>query len=431
LAWALLPFKACAEIKLRMNTNSTSPTETPEEWEEGPALFSAMDALTWMGEGKKFIASATLLITLGSMAYALLKPNVFTARTSMLPPTSQQQSGSAAALAALGSLGALAGGSLSGKAPDELYVSLLKSDTVWRALSTQFDLKTRYDVKNYESLKSTIPRYVRVSSDKKSGLISVEVDDEDGRFAANLANAHSVEVVKLLSRLAVSEAQQRRLFFEQQLKDTKEHLIEAEQALLKVQEKSGMVVLDKQASAIIEAVAQLKTRIAEREIKLKVLRTTTTAENPDVRLLSSELSALRTELARMESSTPPSKSNKSEGSIDIPIGQLPAAAVEYVRAVREVKFQETMLASMLRQFEVAKLDEAKESPALQQVDVAMAPDRKSKPQRALIVLGGLLASLVLSSVFVIWRGHRKNTENTSPESELARAKLSLAWKLKR
>jgi tyrosine-protein kinase Etk/Wzc len=409
----------------------SSPDEAAPEWEEDPQLFSAIDALTWIGEGKKFIASTTLVITLGALTYAMLKPDVFTARTSMLPPASQQQSGSAAALAALGSLGALAGGGLSGKAPDELYVSLLKSDTVWRALSTQFDLKNRYNVKNYENLKTTIPRYVRVSSDKKSGLISVEVDDEDGQFAANLANAHSVEIVKLLSRLAVSEAQQRRQFFEQQLKDTKEHLIDAEQALLKVQEKSGMVVLDKQASAIIEAVAQLKTRIAEREIKLKVLRTTTTAENPDARLLTSELAALRTELARMESNTHPPKSNKSEGSIDIPIGQLPAAAVEYVRAVREVKFQETMLASMLRQFEVAKLDEAKESPALQQVDVAMAPDRKSKPHRALIVLGSLFASLFLSSIFVIWRGHRKNSKNTTPEIEMARAKLSQAWQLKR
>ncbi len=411
--------------------NSPPPLPAEQEWEEAPPLFSAIDVLTWLGEGKKLIASVTLFIALGSVAYALLKPDLFTSRTSMLPSGSQQQSGSAAALAALGSLGALAGGNLSGKAPDELYVSLLKSDTVWRALNTQFDLKTRYNSKNYENLKAQISRHVRVSSDKKSGLISVEVDDEDPQFAAQLANAHSVEIVKLLGRLAVSEAQQRRQFFEKQLEDTKEHLIAAEQALLKVQEKSGMVVLDKQASAIIEAVAQLKTRIAEREIKLKVLRTTTTLENPDVRLLNSELSALRSELARMESSTPTPNSTKGENRIDIPIGQLPSAAVEYVRAMREVKFQETMLASMLRQFEVAKLDEAKESPALQQVDVAMVPDRKSKPHRAMIVLSGLLIGLVFSSAFVIWRGQRKLLKNTNPEIELARAKLLNAWKLKR
>jgi tyrosine-protein kinase Etk/Wzc len=404
--------------------------ETPNAPETEDAL-RLLDALTWLGEAKKFIVITTLIATAAAVAFALLKPNIFTARTTLLQPSSQQQSGSAAALAALGSLGALAGGSLAGKAPDELYVGLLKSDTVWRALNAQFDLKTRYEVKSYESLKPEIAAHVRVASDKKSGLISVEVDDPDPQFAANLANAHSVEVIKLLSRLAVSEAQQRRVFFEQQLKDTKEHLIEAEQALRKVQEKSGMVVLDKQASAIIEAVAQLKTRIAEREIRLKVLRTTTTAENPDVRLLRTELDALRAELARMESTGGAPKSGRSEGSINIPIDQLPSAAVDYVRALREVKFQETMLASMLKQFEVAKLDEAKEAPALQQVDVALPPDRKTKPQRANIVLTTLLVSLGAACGFTIWRKNRalrQASDDPLNTDAQAWARVRQAWR---
>jgi tyrosine-protein kinase Etk/Wzc len=401
--------------------------ETEDDLDEGPAV-GLLDLLTWLGEGKRVIGAVTAVAAVLSLIYALLQPLIFTARTTLLAPGSQQQSTSAAALAALGSLGGMAG-SLTGKTPDELYVNLLKSDSVQRALATKFDLYKRYEVETYEVLRKVIPRYVRVLSDKKSGVITLEVDDKDPKFAADLANAHAGEVAKLLSRLAVSEAQQRRMFFEQQLKDTKENLIKAEQSLRQVQEKSGMVVLDQQAEAIIKAVAELKSRIAEREVRLKVMRTSTTAANPDVQLLNSELTALRAELTRMESSSG-SVTAGGTGSIDIPVGKLPAAAIDYVRAAREVKFQETMMTSMLRQFEVAKLDEAKEGQSLQQVDVAMPPDRKSKPSRALIVLAATFAALLLSSLFVVWRKYRAMVREQSPETAQAWAQLAKAWRLR-
>ncbi len=410
-----------------MSTSDT-PIATPadDDFDDGPSV-SLVDLLTWIGEGKRLIFTVTGLAIAGSLTAALLLPPVFTARTTLLPPGSQQQSNSAAALAALGALGGVAGG-LATKTPDELYVNLLKSDSVQRALDQRFNLRERYEIKTYEALRRALPGYIRISSDKKSGVITVEVDDEDPQFAADLANAHATEITKLLGRLAVSEAQQRRVFFEQQLKDAKENLIQAEQALRQVQEKSGMVVLDKQAEAIIGAVASLKARIAEREVQQKVMRTTSTAQNPDLQRLSSELAALRSELARMESA--PGVGGPA-GGLDIPVGQLPAASVDYVRAVREVKFQETMLGSMLRQFEVAKLDEAKEAPALQQVDAAVKPDYKSKPSRALIVLGSTLAALLLSSLFVVVRRYSAVAREQDPESAAAWQALSRAWKLRR
>jgi len=409
---------------------SPVPVNAPvaDDFDDGPSV-SLVDLLTWLGEGKKVIAAVTVAAAVVSVGVSLAMPNIFTARTSLLPSNSQQQGGgSAAALAALGSLGGLAGG-LGAKTPDELYVNLLRSDSVQRALDARFELRKRYDIETYEVLRGTLPKYIKITADKKSGVITVEVDDEDPKFAADLANAHAGEISKLLSRLAVSEAQQRRVFFEQQLKDTKENLIRAEQALRDVQEKSGMVVLDKQAEAIIEAVAQLKTRIAEREIRLKVMRTSTTAENPDVRLLVSELAALRTELARMESRS--AATADKEGNIDIPIGKLPSAGLEYVRAMREVKFQETMLGSMLRQFEVAKLDEAKDAPALQQVDVAEPPDRKSKPKRATIVVGSTLAAFLLMVGWTLWRRYSEVARAQNPEFAERLATLRGAWRLRR
>lgn len=402
-----------------------------DELDDGPAV-GLLDLLTWLGEGKRTIAIVTGAAVLVSLVVALLKTPIFTARTTLLPPSSQQQSSSAAALAALGALGGLAGG-IAAKTPDELYVNLLKSDSVQRALATRFDLYKRYEVKTYEAMRKAMQQYVRVTADKKSGVITLEVDDEEPKFAAELANAYAGELTKLLGRLAVSEAQQRRAFFELQLKETKDNLVQAEQTLRTVQEKSGMIVLDQQAEAIIKAVADLKARIIEREVRLKVMRTTTTAQNPDVRLLSSELAALRSELARMESSSGvvASRSASAPGGIDIPIGKLPAAAVDYVRAAREVKFQESLLASMLRQFEAAKLDEAKEGPILQQVDVALPPDRKSKPSRALIVLASTLVALLLSSVYVIWGRYRDLVRTQDPEAAQAWARLSQAWRLRR
>ena len=384
------------------------------------------EMLTWLGRRKGTIAAVTLVAAVASVAVGFMLPKWYTARATMLAPGSQQQSGSAAALAALGSLGGLVGGGAA-KTPDELYVALLKSDSVQRVLADRFALKARYDVETYETLRKVLPTYIRVSSDKKSGLISVEVDDKDAQFAANLANGHAGEITKVLGRLAVSEAQLRRVFFDKQLSETKERLITAEQNLRAVQEKSGVIVLDKQAEALITGAAQVRTLIAEREVQLKVLRTSATDQNPDVIRLNSELRALRSELARMESS----QGGNAGSAVDIPVGKLPQAAIDYVRARRELKLQETLLESMVRQFESAKLDEAKEGPTLQLVDVAVPPDRKSKPSVTLIALAATLGTLLLSCLVVLVRGYLAWSRERSPEDARARDALALAWRWRR
>lgn len=396
-----------------------------DDIEDDGQRVSLVDVLTWLGHGKRLIAATTVVTTIVALVMALVMTPTYTARTTMLPPGAQQQSGSAAALAALGSLGGLAGG-LGAKSPDELYVALLKSDSIMRSLDARFDLKKHYGVKTYETLRKALPLRIRVSSEKKSGVIIVEVDDEDPKFAADLANAHPADLAKLLDRLAVSEAQQRRVFFEQQLKETKEHLIKAEQDLRLVQEKSGVIVLDKQAEALIGGAAQLRSQIAEREVQLKVLRTGATEQNQDVIRLTSELRALRLELARMES-----KQDGNAGSaVDMPVGKIPEAAIDYVRARRELKLQETLLEAMVRQYEMAKLDEAKEGPALQQIDRAIPPDFKSKPSRGLIVKLGALLGVLGASVFVVWRGYIRLVRENDPESAVAWQSLRRAWRLR-
>ena len=414
-----------------LSADSTNPLDAAGQLlldaeDDGPAV-GLTDIATWLGERKLLIGAVTLAAAVVSLTIALLMPPIYTARTTLLAPGSQQQSGGAAALAALGALGGLAPSGLGGKSPDELYVALLKSDTVVRALTERFDLKTHYDVANFEALRKVLPSFVRVTSDKKSGVISVEVDDKDAKFAADLANAHEPEITKLLGRLAVSEAQLRRAFFEKQLDETKERLIKAEQGLRTVQEKSGVIVLDKQAEALISAAALVRAQISEVEVQLKVMRTSATEQNPVVLRLASELRALRSELARMESA----QGGVAGSALDIPVGKIPEASIDYVRARRELKLQEMLLESMLRQYEIAKLDEAKEGPMLQQVDVAVPPDRKSKPARALIVVSSVLGALLLASVWVVWRRYVALLHELDPAGAVAWTRLRDAWRWQR
>ncbi|HZW76601.1 MAG TPA: Wzz/FepE/Etk N-terminal domain-containing protein [Caldimonas sp.] len=415
-----------------LSADSTTPQAALQalydtEEDEAPAV-SLTEVLTWLGESKRPIAIVTVAVALAALVVALLLPPIYTARASFLAPMSQQQSGSAATLAALGALGGLGGlGGFSAKTPDDLYVALLKSDSVLRGLDARFDLKKHYDVETHEALRRVAPSFIRVTADKKSGVINVEVDDKDAKFAADLANAHDAEVTKLLGRLAVSEAQLRRVFFEKQLQDTKENLVKAEQGLRGVQEKSGVIVLDKQAEALITGAALLRAQIAEREVQLRVLRTSATEQNPAVIRLNSELSGLRAELARMESAQ-----GGAPGSVvDMPVGKLPEAAIDYVRARRELKLQETLLETMVRQYEIAKLDEAKEGPSLQQVDIAQPPDHKSKPMRAMIVLVSALIALLATSAWIVARRYVTLRRARDPIASAAWRGLVRAWRIRR
>ena len=413
--------------------NAMDPQRDTAEWvrqgevadddEPGVAL---LDLLTWIGEGKRLIAGVTVAVALLSIGVSLLLPNEYTARATLLPPGSQGQSSSAAALAALGALGGGLGGlsGLAAKTPDELYVALLKSDSVQRVLADKFDLKTRWDKKTYEELRKEFPQHVRVAADKKSGVISVEVDDEVPKFAADLANGYTAEITQLLGRLAVSEAQQRRVFFEQQLKETKENLVKAEQGLRQVQEKSGVIVLDKQAEALITGAALLRAQIVEREVQLKVLRTGATEQNPDVQRLNSELRAMRAELARMESSQGGTRRQRDRHA-----GRQAARGRHRIRA-RAARAEAAGGAARKHGAPVrdrqARRGQGRAGAAA--VDVALPPDRKSKPQRALIVLASTLLALLASSAWVVVRRYSAQTRENDPEQAAAWDSFTRAWR---
>ena len=383
--------------------------------------YSVVDLLTWLGEGKRLIAGITLAAAVVLLAYALTRDPIYTARTSLLPPNSQQQSGSPAALAALGLLAGV-----DAKTPDEFYLALLKSDSVTRALDKRFNLKAHYQITTNEALRKALPQLIRKSYDSNAGVINIAVDDSDPKFAADLANAQAGEVNNLLGRLAVSEAQQRRVFFEQQLNKTKEDLAKAEVSLRRVQSASGVILLDKQTETLLTDAAQVRARIAEREVQLKVLRTGATEQNRDVIDVHSELRALRTELAHMEAA----KGDSHGSAVDMPVSKIPEIAIEYMRASRELKLKEALMESTAFQLERARLDEARGGPVLKQIDLALPIDGRSNSSRASPVVGGALLALFASAAWVAIRRCASLDRERDPAAAAAWRVVRRAWRLR-
>ncbi|PXX41715.1 uncharacterized protein involved in exopolysaccharide biosynthesis [Aquitalea magnusonii] len=363
-------------------------TDTTREAAQVP-VETEMDllaALTVILKHKKMIAASTLGLSSAALLASLLMTPIYTATSRIMPP--QQQSSTLTAM--LGQLGSLAGaaGSIAGlKNPNDLYVGMLQSQSVADNLIRRFNLQQRYEAKTMIDTREKLSRVVDILSGKDS-LITVSVDDKDPKFAATLANAYVEELSKVTQRLAVTDAAKRRLFFEQQLKETKDKLADAEVALKKTQEQTGILQPEGQIQVIVSNMAQLRAGIASKEVELSAMRSFATAQNPNLLKTEQELQAMRAQLAKLE------QNQAAKGAdIFVPTGKLPESGMEYIRRLRDVKYYETMFELMAKQFESAKLDESKDSSSIQVLDTATAPDKKSKPKRALICIAGFITGL--------------------------------------
>ena len=374
------------------NERRHSENETGDE-------IHLLDLLIVLARHKKLVIGMPIATGLIAMAISLVMTPIFTSTAKIMPPQQQQGSGLAAAM--LGQLGGLAGaaGSIAGlKSPSDLYVGMLGSRTVADNLISRFKLKERYETETMDETRLVLDKVSDIASGKKDGMISISVDDEDPQFAADLANAYVDELTKLTQTMAVSDASMRRLFYEKQLKEAKEQLADAEVALRKTQEKTGMIQPDGQVQAIISGIAQLKANIAAKEVQLKAMRTFATGQNPDLLRAQEELHGLQAQLAKMEKNQP-----GKEGDFMVPTGKLPEVGVEYVRRLRDVKYQETLFELLAKLFELAKIDEARDASVIQVLDKAVPAEKKTKPKRALITLIGAMAGGMLGVLLAFIR----------------------------
>jgi uncharacterized protein involved in exopolysaccharide biosynthesis len=386
----------------------------PEEDE-----ISLLDLITALGKEKRLLFGTPIVAVLLAVAYTLTVTPIYTARTLILPPQ-QQQNGASAALASMGAFAGIAGLAAGVKSQDEMYVALFKSRSLQDDLIQRYKLKERYPGESPEGLYAILKDSVRITSDKKSGLITLEVDDQDPAFSANLANGHVDALRGLLSRLAVTEAQQRRVFFEQQIKNTQTALNTAEQAFRSSRERGGMQVTDALAEVSATASAELRAQIAAKEVELAAMRQFATAANPDLQLQANALAALRSQLAKIEQGS--GQTNPAIRST----GQ------DAVNAFRDVKIRQAILEVLIKQYEMARADEAREGPLLQQVDIATPPEQKSQPARTKIVmlagLAGLFLGLVAALVRSAWRKAKGDPESASRMVALKQAWIAGWWK---
>lgn len=359
---------------------------------------SLLEILILLASRKRFILAFVAVSVLLAGIVSLLLPSWYTARTTILPPqqTSSLGAGLMNQLGNLSPLAALAGRDFNLKNPNDLYVAMLKSRSVEDAMIQRFDLMSRYNESRLTDARKKFESYREIEAVQKEGLIHISVEDRDPQRAAEMANAYVEEFRKLSASLAITEAAQRRIFFEAQLAESKDKLAAAEEELKKTEMRTGLIQLDSQARAIIQSVAVLRAQITAKEVEIRALSSAATDENPAMVVAQRELSALKSQLNRL------GVQRVGDGSdLLLPKGAVPEAGLEYVRKFRDVKYYETIFELLARQFEVAKLDEAKQGSLIQVIDPAIIPDRRSFPKRSMIVLLALFVSLILAVVWVM------------------------------
>ena len=365
-----------------------------------------LDYLIIFYKRKKLIIYMTFGAAVVSAITVLLLSDVFMSEARIMPPSQ----GNAAAAQLLNQFtGGLSLSSILGGGTSDLYAGMLQSRSVLDGVISKFDLMKLYEEDNLIDTREELKDNIKVDTDPKSGIVTVSVYDKDPKRAANMANAFIDELKKLSSGLAISDAAQRRLYYEEQLKATKLNLEKAEEALKAFGEKTGVLQVEEQGKAVFEGIAALRAQIAAKEVEIKVMKSYSTPNNPDLQKLEDALRALRAEANKLEA--------KGGSGFDplMSAGRMPAAAMEGLRLMRDVKFNEKLFEMLMALYETAKLDEAKTASIIQVVDTAIPSDKKAKPKRALLVLLAMSAGFFMS-VFTVLILETKEKIANAPEN---------------
>lgn len=364
----------------------TAPSEKSEE-------IDLMDILAQIFHYRRWIIGSSLLCGGLAMLYALLVKPVFSATTTIMPP--QMQSNSAnLLLGQLGSLNGVAEGLVKLKSPGDVYIGMLKSRSIADDLVRRFKLEQYYNADSMDAARDSL-RGKSGFQLGKDGFISITVNDEDPKLAAKLANAYVEELIELQQSFVITDSAKYRSFVEHQLKQAQQNLAAAELSLRRTQEKTGLIQPERQLPAIVGSVTQLRAHIAAKEVQLAAMRSYATKENPLYVHTSQELEGLRAQLNQLVE-------GQGKGSdLIVPTGKVAERGLEYLRKLRDVKYSETIFEILSKHYELAKIEEAKDSSMIHVLDAAVPPQQKSKPKRSLIVFLGVLAGFVLGVVIVL------------------------------
>ena len=363
----------------------------------------AWKSISILLEARKKIAVATSAGLIISAGICLALPDVYQASTKLLPPQ-QTQSTATALLSQLGGLAGAAAGAAGLKNPSDLYIGMLRSRTVADKLIKRFNLKTAYETNSDEQARKQLMASTSIMAGKDS-LISIAVDDENKKLVAPLANAYAEELFILMKTLAVTDASQRRLFYERELDNAKNNLSKAELSLRKAIETHGVISVDTESRAIVETIAMLRARVSAKEIQLSSMRAFMTDSNPESRRVVEELNGLRLELAKLEN-----------GRGIQAAGPERNGGLENIKLLRELKYQQMLYEVLAKQYEIARLDEARDPSIIQVLDQAIEPERRSKPRRILIVALSTIFAFFAASGWVLLTTTMKRNNHNMPKS---------------
>jgi tyrosine-protein kinase Etk/Wzc len=349
-----------------------------------------LDVLLVFARRKRLILGWALAGLVIAIIALLRAPTLYRSQATIMPP--QQEQSSSALLSQLGALTAFSavGSNLGLKNPADLYVAILQTNLVADNMVDRFHLMDVYKIPDRDGAAGMLRKRSKFEAGK-DGLMQIIVEDKDPQRAATLANGYADELFNQNNRLAIGSASQRRLFFEQQLAQEKDHLADAEVALKQTQQSTGVLQLSGQAQNIIGQEANIQANITSHEVQLGALLSSSTEQNPEVVRLRTEVAGLREQLQQLQQGTNGDMLSQRE---------FPAAGLEYIRKERDMQYHQTLYDLLARQLEAARIDEAKATPTVQMVDPPQVPKVRSWPKPLVFILVGLVAGTMLGCIRV-------------------------------
>jgi uncharacterized protein involved in exopolysaccharide biosynthesis len=357
----------------------------PKRFAENDDEISLINISSALKKHKKLLIRMPVATAILSAGIAVALPNVYTATTRLLPPQ-QAQSSAAALLSQMGGVAAAAAGVGGMKNPSDLYVGMLKSRTVADRLIQRFDLKKMYDTDSQEKARTVLEKNTLISA-TRDGFITVDVESKDQKLVAALANGYVSELMQLTKVIALTEAGQRRVFYERQLQQAKDNLAKVEGLLKANLDRNGVISIDVESRGVLQTIGRVRAQITAKEIELNSMRAFLTADNPDYKKVEQEVRSLREELAKLENGNNAVAESNVTGAADKQRG------FDNVKLMRDVKYYQMLYELLVRQYEMARMDEAKDTAVIQVLDTAVEPEDKVKPHRALIVLLSVVGAL--------------------------------------
>ena len=349
-----------------------------------------LDLLFVLARRWKMLALICLAAFVLSCIWVLVLPNMYTATASIMPPD-QEQGSLTGALSNVSGLASLVGLNPSGTTAD-LYLGMLQSQTIADAIIDRFHLMQVYKQKSRLWTYDVLDKYVTFKEDPKSNIVTVSVEGRDPVRAAQMANAYVEQLQKLKLDITTRGARREKAFFQGRLAAVNTDLDKAQQRLKAFQQEHQTFRLDKQASALIDAIAKLRGELASKQIQLGVLRSYQTPQNPQVLTLEEAITQVKGQIRQLENS--PAGKRSSE-NIFLGTAEMPGLALQYERLMSDFKTQETLYELLTRQYEIARINEARNASTIQFLDRATPPDRKSRPRRTLLVIGATVLAFIL------------------------------------